>query len=142
MRLSAKENEQAIAAIEDGIRASRARADADADFYRASRQAEADTLRLTPRYLELERYRAMASNAKVYFTSLGGQNPFLPSSTNNVPPTESSSDLLSTVLDNVNNLKSVGGGVLAHLLNSALSTDEENGSGRTNASGQMDEEEP
>ncbi|VDK32330.1 unnamed protein product [Taenia asiatica] len=142
MRLSAKENEQAIAAIEDGIRASRARADADAEFYRASRQAEADSLRLTPRYLELERYRAMANNAKVYFASLSGGNPFLPPSTDNPSSSGSASDFLSSVLENASNLKSVGTGVLTHLLNSALNADEGNGDGGVNASAQQDEEEP
>ncbi|KAL5968543.1 Erlin-1 [Taenia solium] len=142
MRLSAKENEQAIAAIEDGIRASRARADADAEFYRASREAEADSLRLTPRYLELERYRAMANNAKVYFASLSGGNPFLPSSTENPSLSGSASDLLSSVFENASNLKSVGSGVLTHLLNSALNADEGNGDGGLNASAQQDEEEP
>lgn len=142
MRLSAKENEQAIAAIEDGIRASRARADADAEFYRASRQAEADSLRLTPRYLELERYRAMANNAKVYFASLNGQNPLLPPSTDNPSSPGSANDFLSAMFENASNLKTVGTGMLAHLLNSALNADEENGSGGLNASAQRDEEEP
>uniref|UniRef100_A0A5K3F585 PHB domain-containing protein n=1 Tax=Mesocestoides corti TaxID=53468 RepID=A0A5K3F585_MESCO len=131
MRLAAKENEQAMAAIEDSIQQARTRADADAEFYRASRQAEADALRLTPKYLELERYKAMANNAKVYFASLSGQNPFFPqSAASSARGSDSpSGDLLGTVLETVGSLGGSAGGalqgmaseMLAGMLNSALS---------------------
>ena len=144
MRMAAKENERAIATIEDGIRASRARADADAEFYRASRLAEADALRLTPRYLELERYRAVASNAKVYFASLSGQNPLFPLSTETQSTADPvNSDLLSSLVDNMSSLKNVGGGVLTSLLKSVLVADEDfvSNGGEKNTS-EIGEEEP
>lgn len=68
-RLAAKENERKVSAVEDATRHSRAKADADAEFYRTSRLAEADKIRLTPRYIELAKFKALASNAKLYFSS-------------------------------------------------------------------------
>ncbi|VDO02086.1 unnamed protein product, partial [Rodentolepis nana] len=139
MRLSAKENEKAIAEIEESIRAARARAEADAEFYRASRLAEADSLRLTPQFLELERYRAMASNSKVYFASLSGENPFLTSSSGHSKNEKASdpsqgdipasladlvgSEFFTSVLENVSSLKQLGSGVLEGLIKSALSSE-------------------
>uniref|UniRef100_A0A158QET3 TPR_REGION domain-containing protein n=1 Tax=Hymenolepis diminuta TaxID=6216 RepID=A0A158QET3_HYMDI len=158
MRLSAKENEKAIAEIEENIRASRARAEADAEFYRASRMAEADSLRLTPQFLELERYRSMAANSKIYFASLSGVNPFLSSSPSHSKSEKTSassqgdlsagladlvdSDLFSSVLENVSSLKQLGGGVLQNLIHSALSTenDEAAESNKSSSTNPVDEE--
>nr|CDS31008.1 erlin 2 [Hymenolepis microstoma] len=159
MRLSAKANEKAIAEIEESIRASRARTEADAEFYRASRLAEADSLRLTPQFLELERYRAMAANSKVYFASLSGENPFFSSSSLHSKNAKASgspqgdipaaladlvdSDLFSSVLENVSSLKKLGGGVLESLINSALSADgDEVAEGSMNISSNPLDEEP
>ncbi|KAM7534523.1 hypothetical protein Aperf_G00000113804 [Anoplocephala perfoliata] len=151
MRLSAKENEKAIAEIEKSIQVSRARADADAEFYRAARLAEADTLRLTPQFLELERYRAMAANSKIYFASLSGENLFLspPSSRRKSAFSSESSqeesgnggDLLSSILSNVSSLKQLGSGVLESLIASALSEESDNAT-EHNASARAVDEEP
>lgn len=158
MRLSAKKNEKAIAEIEEDIRASRARAEADAEFYRASRMAEADSLRLTPQFLELERYRSMAANSKIYFASLSGVNPFLSSSSSHPKNEKASassqgdvsagladlvdSELFSSVLENVSSLKQLGGGVLQSLIHSALSaeSDEAAESNKNSSTNPVDEE--
>lgn len=121
MRLAAKENEQAVATIEDAISRDRARSAADAEFYRTSRLAAADQLRLTPKYLQLERYRALAQNAKVYFASLSGQNPLLPPEAVEGPSSSSSSDsadILETILESL----SSQGGALKGLASEFLST--------------------
>ena len=144
MRMAAKENERAIAEIEDNIRAARAIADADAEFYRVSRLAEAETIRLTPRYLELERYRALATNAKIYFASLSGQNPLFPTVTTAADTSESpGSGILSSVMDSMGSLKDIGGEVLVSVLKSALGPDEnpESAKREVNAS-ESGEEEP
>ncbi|KAG5521364.1 hypothetical protein RHGRI_033806 [Rhododendron griersonianum] len=40
---------------------------ADADFYRAMKEAEANKLRLTPQYLELKFIEAITNNSKIFF---------------------------------------------------------------------------
>lgn len=45
----------------------RAKADADAELYRASKEAEANRIRLTPELLQLEAVRALANNTKVFW---------------------------------------------------------------------------
>lgn len=149
MRLSAKESEKAIAEIEESIRASRARADADAEFYRASRLAEADALRLTPQFLELERYRAMAANSKIYFASLSGENPFLPPPSSNIRSTSSQGsqggsgiggELLSSILNNVSSLKHLGSGVLEGLLSSAFAEGNGGATEHNESAHEVDEE--
>ena len=44
-----------------------AKAEADAEFYRAQKEAEANRMRLTPELLQLETVRALANNTKIYF---------------------------------------------------------------------------
>ncbi|KAF6771674.1 hypothetical protein AHF37_10059 [Paragonimus kellicotti] len=67
-KLSAQEHEQQISAIADATQLARAKSLADAEYYRAMREAEASHLRLTPAYLELAKFQALAKNAKIYFT--------------------------------------------------------------------------
>ncbi|VDM70405.1 unnamed protein product, partial [Strongylus vulgaris] len=43
------------------------KAKADAEFYRAQREAEANRLLLTPQYLELKRIEAVAKNNKIFY---------------------------------------------------------------------------
>lgn len=74
-RLSAQEQEQQISAIADSIQIARAKALADAEYYRALREAEASRLRLTPAYLELAKFQALSQNAKIYFT--GGHSSLI-----------------------------------------------------------------
>uniref|UniRef100_UPI00398E454C erlin-2 isoform X3 n=1 Tax=Pristiophorus japonicus TaxID=55135 RepID=UPI00398E454C len=54
-------------ALIDGAFLAREKARADADFYTAQRVAESNRLKLSPEYLQLLRYRAIAANSKIYF---------------------------------------------------------------------------
>ncbi|KAG8011683.1 Erlin-2 [Nibea albiflora] len=62
-----KETEKKISEIEDGAFLARQRAKADAEFYTAQRAAEANKMKLTPEYLQLMKYKAIAANSKIYF---------------------------------------------------------------------------
>uniref|UniRef100_A0AAY4AYX6 Erlin-1 n=1 Tax=Denticeps clupeoides TaxID=299321 RepID=A0AAY4AYX6_9TELE len=62
-----KETEKKISEIEDAAFVAREKAKADAEFYTAAKFAEANRLKLTPEYLELMKYQAIASNSKIYF---------------------------------------------------------------------------
>lgn len=65
--LAAKRNEQRIAQIENDMRLAKIHAEADAELYRAMKEAEANRVRLTPELLHLETVRALANNTKIYF---------------------------------------------------------------------------
>uniref|UniRef100_A0A673MBU2 Erlin-1 n=1 Tax=Sinocyclocheilus rhinocerous TaxID=307959 RepID=A0A673MBU2_9TELE len=62
-----KETEKKISEIEDAAFLARERARADAEYYTAVKFAEANRLKLTPEYLELMKYQAIAANSKIYF---------------------------------------------------------------------------
>ncbi|XP_069842934.1 erlin-2 [Dendropsophus ebraccatus] len=62
-----KETEKKISEIEDSAFLAREKARADAEFYTAERLAEANKLKLTPEYLQLMKYQAIAANSKIYF---------------------------------------------------------------------------
>ncbi|KAJ8250767.1 hypothetical protein COCON_G00226890 [Conger conger] len=62
-----KETEKKISEIEDAAFLAREKARADAEFYTAQKSAEANTMKLTPEYLELMKYQAIAANSKIYF---------------------------------------------------------------------------
>uniref|UniRef100_A0A671XWJ5 ER lipid raft associated 2 n=1 Tax=Sparus aurata TaxID=8175 RepID=A0A671XWJ5_SPAAU len=62
-----KETEKRISQIEDGAFLAREKARADAEFYTAQRVAEANKIKLTPEYLQLMKYKAIAANSKIYF---------------------------------------------------------------------------
>lgn len=64
-----KETEKKISSIEDGAFLAKMKAKADAEFYTAQRLAEANKLKLTPEYLQLMKYKAIAANSKIYFGS-------------------------------------------------------------------------
>uniref|UniRef100_A0AAX7TJZ6 Band 7 domain-containing protein n=1 Tax=Astatotilapia calliptera TaxID=8154 RepID=A0AAX7TJZ6_ASTCA len=64
-----KETEKRISEIEDGAFLARQKAKADAEFYTSQRAAEANKLKLTPEYLQLMKYKAIAANSKIYFGS-------------------------------------------------------------------------
>jgi len=66
-KIAEKEAEQKIATLEDKIRSSRLKANADAEFYAAVKEAEGNEQRLTPAFLEFAHLRALANNTKVYF---------------------------------------------------------------------------
>uniref|UniRef100_A0A667X376 Erlin-1 n=1 Tax=Myripristis murdjan TaxID=586833 RepID=A0A667X376_9TELE len=59
-----KETEKRISEIEAGLSC---KAKADAEYYTAAKFAEANRLKLTPEYLELMKYQAIAANSKIYF---------------------------------------------------------------------------
>jgi regulator of protease activity HflC (stomatin/prohibitin superfamily) len=67
LKMRAKRVEQELAALADKIHTSKAKADADAEFYRVSREAEANKLLLTPERLQLESVRALSNNTKVFW---------------------------------------------------------------------------
>ncbi|KAB0390943.1 hypothetical protein E2I00_011099, partial [Balaenoptera physalus] len=62
-----KETEKRISEIEDAAFLAREKAKADAECYTALKIAEANKLKLTPEYLQLMKYKAIASNSKIYF---------------------------------------------------------------------------
>ncbi|MBN3300190.1 erlin-2 isoform X2 [Amia ocellicauda] len=64
-----KETEKKISEIEDSAYLARERAHADAEFYTAQRNAEANKLKLTPEYLQMMKFKAIAANSKIYFGS-------------------------------------------------------------------------
>jgi len=65
--LAQKLNEQRIATIHDEMQTAKSKADADAEFYRSEREAEANQLKLTPELLALETARAISNNTKIFF---------------------------------------------------------------------------
>jgi len=65
--LRSKENEQKLAAINNDMITARVQANADAELYRASKEAEANKLRLTPEFLQLEAVRSLANNTKIFW---------------------------------------------------------------------------
>lgn len=62
-----KETEKQISEIEDSAFLAREKARADAEFYTAQRLADANKVKLTPEYLQLIKYQAIAANSKIYF---------------------------------------------------------------------------
>uniref|UniRef100_A0AAZ3NZ25 Erlin-1 n=1 Tax=Oncorhynchus tshawytscha TaxID=74940 RepID=A0AAZ3NZ25_ONCTS len=62
-----KETEKRISEIEDTAFLAKMKARADAEYYTAAKFAEANRLKLTPEYLELMKYQAIAANSKIYF---------------------------------------------------------------------------
>lgn len=68
-KVTEKESQKRISEIEDSTLLAREKAKADAEYYRVLKEAEANKLRLTPEYLELLKFQAIANNAKVFFGS-------------------------------------------------------------------------
>lgn len=62
-----KETEKRISEIEDAAFLAREKARADAECYTAMKVAEANKMKLTPEYLQLMKYKAIAANSKIYF---------------------------------------------------------------------------
>jgi len=65
--LKQKENDQILEQINSKMVVARARAEADAELYRTTKEAEANRLRLTPELLQLEAVRALANNTKIFW---------------------------------------------------------------------------
>uniref|UniRef100_A0A671YGV3 Erlin-1 n=1 Tax=Sparus aurata TaxID=8175 RepID=A0A671YGV3_SPAAU len=83
-----KETEKRISEIEDAAFLAREKARADAEYYSSAKLAEANRLKLTPEYLELMKYQAIAANSKIYF---GQDIPNMFVEGNNGPKSDSAS---------------------------------------------------
>ncbi|XP_054493611.2 LOW QUALITY PROTEIN: erlin-1 [Agelaius tricolor] len=66
-KIMEKETEKRISEIEDAAFLAREKAKADAEYYTARKLADSNKLKLTPEYLELMKYQAIAANSKLYF---------------------------------------------------------------------------
>ncbi|XP_064320588.1 erlin-1 isoform X2 [Phalacrocorax carbo] len=66
-KIMEKETEKRISEIEDAAFLAREKAKADAEYYSAQKLADSNKLKLTPEYLELMKYQAIAANSKLYF---------------------------------------------------------------------------
>ena len=62
-----KESEKKIAEIEVMMHVSKEKSLADASFYKALKETESNKVKLTPEFLELMKYEALAKNTKIYF---------------------------------------------------------------------------
>ncbi|XP_078579220.1 erlin-2-B-like isoform X1 [Branchiostoma floridae x Branchiostoma japonicum] len=62
-----KESQKKMSEIEDLTEVAKQRARADAEYYTAQKQAESNQVKLTPQYIELMKYQAIAANTKLYF---------------------------------------------------------------------------
>jgi len=62
-----KESEKTIAEIEVQMHLTKEKSMADAEFYKAAKEIESNRLKLTPEYLEMTKYEAIARNTKVFF---------------------------------------------------------------------------
>lgn len=66
-KIMEKESLQRMAAIEDEMHLAREQSRSDADYYQMKKQAEANKLLLSPEFLELKKYEALAKNSKVFY---------------------------------------------------------------------------
>merc|ERR1711998_626809 len=62
-----KEARQRIATIEDEMHMARQRAFADATYYSAMKEAEANKLKYTPEYIQVPALHSIANNTKMFF---------------------------------------------------------------------------
>ncbi|ETN83216.1 SPFH/Band 7/PHB domain protein [Necator americanus] len=65
--IAEKETQKKISQLEDESHLASQKAKADAEFYRAQKEAEANRILLTPEYLELKRIEAIAQNNKIFY---------------------------------------------------------------------------
>uniref|UniRef100_A0A8C7CAB8 ER lipid raft associated 2 n=2 Tax=Oncorhynchus TaxID=8016 RepID=A0A8C7CAB8_ONCKI len=93
-----KETEKRISEIEDGAFLAKMKARADAEFYTAERAAEANKLKLTPEYLQLMKFQAIAANSKIYFGSKIPQM-FVDSGPSSTKASDAMDDLTEQILD-------------------------------------------
>ncbi|KAL9985128.1 hypothetical protein ACROYT_G007496 [Oculina patagonica] len=66
-KIMEKESLRKMSEIEDTSHLARMRARADAEYYTATKLAEANKLKLTPEYLEQIKFNSIASNTKIFF---------------------------------------------------------------------------
>ena len=83
--IASKESEKRIAEIEVEMHLARERSLADANKYKADTETESNKKKLTPEYLQLAMYQAIAQNTKIYF---GDSIPNIFSATGEILNTE------------------------------------------------------
>ncbi|PKU72077.1 erlin-2-B isoform X1 [Dendrobium catenatum] len=66
-KLMEKDSSKQQEAIENEMYIAREKSQADANFYRVMKEAEANKLKLTPEFLELKFIEAIANNSKIFF---------------------------------------------------------------------------
>ncbi|CAF0714874.1 unnamed protein product [Brachionus calyciflorus] len=66
-KIMERESEKKIAEIDVKMQVDREKALADAAFYKVKTEIEANKAKLTPEYLEMIKYEAIAKNTKIYF---------------------------------------------------------------------------
>ncbi|ESP03810.1 hypothetical protein LOTGIDRAFT_211937 [Lottia gigantea] len=62
-----KESEKRMSEIEDSANTARAKAKADAEFYKTQKEIESNKLKLTKEFLEFTKYESISKNTKIYF---------------------------------------------------------------------------
>uniref|UniRef100_H2ZMP6 Band 7 domain-containing protein n=1 Tax=Ciona savignyi TaxID=51511 RepID=H2ZMP6_CIOSA len=62
-----KETQRKMSEIEDQSHLAKMRARTDAECYQSKKEAEANTMKLSPEYLEMKRIEALAQNSKIYY---------------------------------------------------------------------------
>ncbi|EDV21690.1 Erlin-2-B [Trichoplax sp. H2] len=66
-KIMEKQSLKKMAQIEDEGNVARLKVTADAEYYAATKLADSNKVKLTPQYLELIKYEALAKNTKIYF---------------------------------------------------------------------------
>lgn len=66
-KIMEKESEKKIAEIEAQTHMNKEKSIADAEFYKAEKEAQSNKLKLTKDYLELVKYQSLSKNSKIYF---------------------------------------------------------------------------
>ncbi|XP_031552223.1 erlin-1-like [Actinia tenebrosa] len=66
-KIMEKESLKKMSMIEDATYVAKMKSRADADFYIAQKEADANKLKLTKEYLELNKYKSISTNSKIYF---------------------------------------------------------------------------
>jgi len=65
--LAKRQSDQKLAEIQNEMHLAQSKAEADATHYRSQREAEANKLRYSPEFVQLELARAIANNTKIFF---------------------------------------------------------------------------
>ncbi|XP_005089259.1 erlin-1 [Aplysia californica] len=66
-KIMEKESEKKMSEIEDSTLLAKEHAKADAEFYKAQKEAESNKVKLTKEYLEMLKFQTLASNTKIYY---------------------------------------------------------------------------
>lgn len=66
-KINEKESLKKMSEIEDLTHLAKEKAMADAEFYKAQKTAESNSVKLTPQFLEMLKFQSIASNTKIYY---------------------------------------------------------------------------